>query len=216
MSVPTKEKKEIQRETVRFLKEKKREWAHTNDKIWNALVEGWKSGKTDEELYPVLRERFDCGNTRINNVRKRRMGTLSPQAASLTEAKLQLAFQAMSQDLGAAKEEFIAQLEEIDRLEEDGEEFYTRKLVRVTGGKNDGSVTEETVPIATARTAIYKEILDLHDRYWTAVSRIMPKQIDVRTHDMRRVTDEELDDLVNQAAIEAGKANKEKQTGDLP
>lgn len=203
------------KDIIRAERKKQREWSKKwrkeNDAIFNEYMAQVGAGKMEEDFFPALCERFGCTPRRIRNVLSRRSGSLNDKTRTLTEAQLVVALQSMVSDLDTAKREYDDQLVELEALEGAGERFVSTKMVESTGGKFGFSASEDKISIWEYRAKIYERITKLHDSYWSAVGRVLPKRLEIQSRDITSVSDEELAILDEEIAAKSGEISVEEK-----
>jgi hypothetical protein len=147
-----------------------------------------KAGRMEEEFIDELCDKYDCGRKAIRNAIARSANALNPKAQSITQAQLVTTFQTMDLDLQKTKTELESQLEELDAQEHAGEEWVGVK--QTIGGKLGAQ--EDRIPIGEQKYRTLERIIKLHQAYWDAVGKILPKRLDIRTQDLSGMSDEEL------------------------
>lgn len=177
MGATKEEAKAIRRQHNKFLKDQSKKWAEQNAAICVDYDKQVAAGRMEEDFLPELCEKHGCGPRRIRNAVARRAGAASIKVAKLNEASLMTAVGAMERDLRQANEEYDLQLEEILTLEEDGEEFYVIKQVEKEDKRFGDTITTEKLPLTLARNKIIELKLNLHERYWGMLGKLLPKQV---------------------------------------
>ena len=140
-------------------------------KVIRAYQDLVMKGKPDEEIMPWLCERFDLTERRYNNIVSKRDQVANPKAQAISEAKMVMYLDTLEREITEQIDECNRQLDEVDALEVNGEDYYEMELVEYIGDKQSGK-TIKSIPLNEARHLIMKRKTEAMKEYGTTVGRL--------------------------------------------
>ena len=189
------EEKEIIRADRKRVKKFARDYAVQNERIVKRYFSELDKGLSHEEVVEFLCECFDCTPRRIKNQLAKFSGALNPATKSLNEAKFIGYMNAVELRIDDQVVELDKQIDELDRLEETGVDYYELEVIETIGEK-DSKVVTKKVPIAEARNILLKRSVDALKSYGETIGKLRGNQTLVNINNtslIDQMSDEDLD-----------------------
>jgi len=125
-----------------------------NEKAYRRYMTEVSGGMPADEARALVKDAFNIGDRRLDNILDSRAGHITPGTAAKMEALMWRYVERTDLDVSALRRHIDQQLESCDKAEASGEENFTVKLVEFAGGKKGRSFKIEKIPIAEAKRVL--------------------------------------------------------------
>lgn len=189
------EKKAIIKEDRKRIKQHARDYAKVNEKIITRFNNKLADGMSYEEAMDHVCEVFEVGTRRVKNQLAKFSGALNPETKTINEAKFIGYMNAVEQRIDDQVIELDVQIDELDRLESEGQDYYELEVIETISEKENKVVTKK-VPIAEARNILLRRAVDALKSYGETVGKLRGNQTLVNinnTSAIDQLNDEDLD-----------------------
>ena len=170
----------------------------TNEKACNKYFDEIRRGTDPEEARELVKQAFDIGDRRLDNILSSRAGQFAPGTVAELEA---IATQSLARiDLATRNlvRFYQHQLDELDDLRDGKETHYEIKLVVEKGGKGGYTEKSERLPLNEAEQRLLKAIIEAEQLPLEAMRKMKVDTVINIRHgaDIATMSADELDKLL--------------------
>lgn len=154
-----------------LIKRKAKEANDLRGKVIRAYQNGIVEGRDEDDLREEIKQRFDITERRLDNCLDYAARFGNPKAQALTESRVLTHLQKIERDIIDVRDDCDRQLDRIDELEADGQDWYEIEMKDSFGGKNSGTETKK-IPCNEARYRLMKRKAEALDWFFNAVKSL--------------------------------------------
>lgn len=174
----------------KFIRQKAREYRDETEAIWKRFRDLLKKRDdegnlihTEESAMALVCDIYKCTPVRLNNIRNRVLQFQSPGMQSLVEADLVAELGRLRENVMAAHENAIMELDMIDEAEAAGEEWIAIEETKDTGAR--GGTKTKKISVSEARKKWMRERLDYDQYIFNAIQKLAPQTVLNQVFDQR-------------------------------